>query len=75
MFGRSNSQISCKQCYGPNAPGLNQYCYTTGYDHGGLSNNPDPIGEGIGAFPCTLNKNANVCYSKGIMDAKHITKK
>jgi len=71
----SNTDRRCndtsKTCYGPGAPGLNQHCYNTGFDHGSKSISPDPVGEGIASFPCTLRKNANDCYAKGIMDARY----
>ncbi|ARF10699.1 hypothetical protein Hokovirus_2_226 [Hokovirus HKV1] len=49
--------------------GLNEYCYSVGFDHGSLSINPDPIGEGISAMPCTTNENANQSYYNGYLDA------
>ena len=64
--GGGNGAFSA-QCYGEGAPGLNQYCYTTGYDHGKGTN--DTIGDGIGAFPCTTNDQANYCYGQGYADA------
>ena len=66
-MGNGSSSGDSAQCYGEGAPGLNQYCYTAGYDHGKGTN--DPIGDGIGAFPCTTNEQANQCYAEGYCDA------
>lgn len=54
------------------SPGLNQYCYQTGYDHAKY-NDPDPVGEGIAAAACTLNREANKNYGKGITDGRRDT--
>jgi hypothetical protein len=50
-------------------PGLNQYCYQTGYDHAtNNSSEPDPVGEGIAAAPCTTNSGASKSYGRGFSD-------
>lgn len=48
-------------------PGLNEHCYNVGFDHA-TSTTPDPIGDGIDAFPCTTNENANASYGQGYVD-------
>jgi hypothetical protein len=50
-------------------PGLNTHCYNVGYDHGSMSTNPDPVGDGISAAPCTTTDGANKAYAKGYTDA------
>ena len=64
--GSSNNNSSV--CTGRNAPGLNQYCYTTGYDHASPNSTPDAVGEALGAAPCLTNANANNCYAQGFQD-------
>ena len=54
---------------GGSSPGLNQYCYQTGYDHA-KHNDPDPVGEGIAAAACTLNREANRNYAKGFTEGR-----
>ena len=67
-MGNSNGSANSSVCTGKNAPGLNQYCYTTGYDHATPNTTPDAVGEALGAAPCTTNANANRCYTLGIQD-------
>lgn len=55
-------------CTGRNASGLNQHCYTTGYDHARPNSNPDAVGEALSAAPCLTNANANNCYTQGFKD-------
>lgn len=62
--GSGNSGV----CTGKNAPGLNQHCYTTGYDHARPNSTPDAVGESLGAAPCLSNANANKCYAQGFQD-------
>ena len=50
-----------------NNSGLNQHCYNVGYDHA-TTRDIDPVGQGIDAFPCTTNENANKAYAKGYTD-------
>ena len=59
-MGNSNSNNS----------GLNEYCYQKGYDHATDKNilHPDPIGQGIDAFPCTTNRSAARSYGEGYSD-------
>ena len=49
--------------------GLNQYCYNLGYQHCSPSINPDPVGEGIEAFTCSLKDSSNKYYGQGCVDA------
>jgi hypothetical protein len=63
-----SSHCSTNKCYGRDACGLNQHCYTTGYDHGS-SSSPDILGHAMAAAPCTTNSNANKCYDQGYSDA------
>lgn len=51
-----NSKSSC---------GLNDYCYRTGYNHGFSKGTGDAISDGIEAFPCTTNAEANDHYARG----------
>lgn len=48
--------------------GLNAHCYNVGYDHGSMSTDPDPVGEGISSAPCTTTIDANKSYAKGYTD-------
>jgi hypothetical protein len=67
--GKDNSsKTDSTKCTGKDAPGLNEHCYRTGYDHSKISREPDAIGEAISAMPCTTNENANRCYGQGIID-------
>lgn len=66
--GSSGSSGNSGVCTGRNAPGLNQYCYTTGYDHARPNSTPDAVGESLGAAPCLSNANANNCYTQGFQD-------
>ena len=68
-MGNSSSNENSNVCTGKNAPGLNQYCYTTGHDHASSSSSPDILGDALSALPCTTNTNANKCYAKGFKDA------
>ena len=38
-----------------------------------MSTNPDPVGEGIAAAPCTLTNEANRSYAKGYVDGMNGT--
>jgi len=58
---------------GSDNPGLSTHCYSIGYEHGSMSTDPDPIGDGIAAAPCTLTKETNDAYAKGYVDAMHAT--
>jgi len=51
-----------------NRSGLTDHCYRVGYDHARNRDKPDPVGEGIDSFPCTLNTDANKAYANGIVD-------
>ena len=66
-MGNANNSANgnSRVCTGKNAPGLNQYCYTTGYDHSQQNTTPDAVGEALGAAPCLTNVNANNCYTHG----------
>ena len=64
----SNSHSNANVCKGKDAPGLNQHCYTTGYDHARPNISPDAVGEALGAAPCLTNVNANKCYTQGFQD-------
>ena len=64
----SNSHSNANVCKGKDAPGLNQHCYTTGYDHARPNITPDAVGEALGAAPCLTNVNANKCYTQGFQD-------
>ena len=66
--GSSGGSGNSGACTGRNAPGLNQYCYTTGYDHARPNSTPDAVGESLGAAPCLSNANANNCYVQGFRD-------
>ena len=49
--------------------GLEDHCYKTGYDHATSSAlDPDPIGQGIDAFPCTTRESTNKEYARGYVD-------
>ncbi len=49
--------------------GMNDHCYNVGYSAGKGDNlNPDPVGDGINAFPCTLNESTNSSYAQGYVD-------
>ncbi len=50
--------------HGRYACGLNQYLYTTGYDHGSNTGRSDTIGNAITPPPCTTNNNANKCIGQ-----------
>ncbi len=63
-MGNGSSNEGSNVCTGKDAPGLNQYCYTAGYDAGKQNTTPDPVGEGLGAIPC-LTAKANACYTEG----------
>lgn len=63
--GNSNSNV----CTGKDAPGMNQHCYNTGYDHGCPSTKSDVVGDAMAAFPCTLKESTNRCYAQGYTDA------
>ena len=67
-MGNNSSNQNSGVCTGRNAPGLNQYCYTTGYDHARPNSTPDAVGESLGAAPCLSNVNANNCYTQGFQD-------
>jgi len=69
-MGNSNGSANGNSsvCTGKNAPGLNQYCYTTGYDASKPNSTPDAVGEALGAAPCLTNVNANNCYTQGFRD-------
>ena len=68
-MGNGSSNEGSKVCTGKNAPGLNQHCYTAGYDAGKQNSHPDPVGESLSAIPCLTNANANACYTQGFMDS------
>ena len=67
-MGNGSSNGNSSVCTGKNAPGLNQHCYTTGYDHARPNSTPDAVGESLGAAPCLSNVNANNCYTQGFRD-------
>lgn len=67
-MGNESSTQGSSVCTGPNAPGLNQYCYTAGNDAARQNTNPDPVGESLSAIPCLTNANANACYAQGFKD-------
>ena len=69
-MGNSGGSGNSGACTGRNAPGLNQYCYTTGYDHARPNSTPDAVGESLGAAPCLSNANANNCYMQGFQDGR-----
>lgn len=49
--------------------GLNEHCYNVGYNHASSGKtDPDPIGHGIDAAPCTWSSSANSSYAKGYTD-------
>ena len=48
--------------------GLKQYCYQLGFDQTQISL-PDPIGDALGAAPCTFVPEANKAYGQGVVDA------
>ena len=60
-MGNSNGSANnnSRVCTGTNAPGLNQYCYTSGYDAASSNSTPDAVGEALGAALCLSNVNAN----------------
>ena len=39
--------------------GMNEHCYQVGYEHCSPSSEPDAIGDGIDAAPCTFNEDSN----------------
>ena len=51
---------------GSSGSGLNDHCYQVGYEHGSQSTNPDPVGDGLAAAPCTITKEANAAYARGL---------
>ena len=69
-MGNANNSANgnSRVCTGKNAPGLNQYCYTAGYDAAKQNTTPDAVGEALGAAPCLTNVNANNCYTQGFKD-------
>jgi hypothetical protein len=67
-MGNGSSNEGSDVCTGKDAPGLNQYCYTAGYDAGKQNTTPDPVGESFSAIPCLTNAQANACYAQGFKD-------
>ena len=68
MGNNGSANCNSSQCTGKGAPGLNQYCYTTGYEHARPNSSPDAVGESLGVAPCITNANANQCYANGYRD-------
>ena len=58
---------------GSSGSGLNDHCYQVGYEHGSQSTNPDPVGDGLAAAPCTITKEANAAYARGYTDAMGVS--
>lgn len=81
LFGGNSSSMSSSgflgsSCVSKNSSGLNSYCYNTGFDHGSPSSlGSDPVGDALGAFPCTLKVDANQCYAQGYSDSMSLKKK
>ena len=46
--------------------GLEDHCYYMGFDHG--AGFGDPVGDGLGVIPCTLDEGANKAYGEGYKD-------
>ncbi len=56
--------------------GMNEYCHNVGFIHSTTKPlNPDPIGDGLEVFPCTLNSNTNKSYSNVFMQGYNLSKK
>lgn len=64
----NNNSANSRVCTGNNAPGLNQLCYTRGFDAAQMSVDPNLVNEGLDALACRSNANAHRCYVQGFVD-------